>query len=202
MRDSADTKAPVARPELTFPEAEAALLRAEYERAAVILEYGSGGSTVLAGELPGKQVTSVESDKAWAQMMRSWFAANPPLSPVDIVHHDIGPTREWGHPESDQGWKRYPGYPLKVWDRPAFQPPDLVLVDGRFRVGCALACAFRSARPLVILFDDYAGRPQYHEVEDFIGKPELTGRLARFSVAPMAVPVDRLLRVTQLLSRP
>jgi hypothetical protein len=63
----------ITRPELTLPEAEAATIRAAYERAGVILEYGSGGSTVLGAEL-GKRVLSVESDKAWAQMMRDWFA--------------------------------------------------------------------------------------------------------------------------------
>ena len=53
--------APITRPELTLPEAEAALLRETYDRAGVILEYGSGGSTVLAAEQPGKTVPSVES---------------------------------------------------------------------------------------------------------------------------------------------
>ena len=45
--------APITRPELTMPEAESALLRETYGRAGVILEYGTGGSTVVASELPG-----------------------------------------------------------------------------------------------------------------------------------------------------
>ncbi|OWU83553.1 hypothetical protein ATO6_16865 [Oceanicola sp. 22II-s10i] len=192
----------VTRPELTFPDAEGRLVRAEYERASVILEYGSGGSTVMAAEMPGKRITSVESDGAWARMMRAWFDANPPVSPVKIVHHDIGPTKEWGHPETDEGWRKYPGYPLKVWETADFVQPDVVLVDGRFRVGCALATAFRTKKPVVVLFDDYVERTQYHGVEEFIGRPEFTGRLARFEVSPMAVPADRLLRVVQFLSRP
>ncbi|MGR3320597.1 MAG: hypothetical protein ACU0DK_01555 [Pseudooceanicola sp.] len=197
-----DTEARIARPELTFPETEGRLVRAEYERAGVILEYGSGGSTVMAAEMPGKLVTSVESDKAWARMMRGWFEENPPASPVEIVHHDIGPTKEWGQPRTHKGWKKYPGYPLKVWDAKDFRQPDVVLVDGRFRVGCALATAFRTAKPVVLLIDDYADRERYHEVEEFIGRPGMTGRLARFEVAPMPVPPEKLLRVAQLLSRP
>ena len=74
------TTTAIARPELTLPDAEAALIRAAYAKADVILEYGSGGSTVLASELPGKSVFSVESDRDWAQMMRGWLAQNPPAA--------------------------------------------------------------------------------------------------------------------------
>lgn len=190
------------RPELTLPPAEAELVRADYAAAGVILEYGSGGSTVMAAEMPGKRVTSVESDPDWAQMMRDWFAANPPASPVRVVHADIGPTKEWGHPRTHHGWRRYAAYPLGAWEDPGTGQPDVVLVDGRFRVGCALATAFRTTGPLVLLFDDYTERDQYHEVEDYLGTPRITGRMARFEVTPQPVPADRLLRVVQLMSRP
>jgi hypothetical protein len=50
---------------LTLPADEARLLQDHYARAGVVLEYGSGGSTLLAARL-GKQVFSVESDAAWA----------------------------------------------------------------------------------------------------------------------------------------
>ena len=102
------------RPELTLPEAEAALLRDEYARAEVILEYGSGGSTVLAAEMPGKTVFTVESDKDWAQRMRRWFAETPPAegTEVDVIWSDIGPTKEWGHPVDEIEWRSFPEYPL------------------------------------------------------------------------------------------
>ena len=198
-----DVSAPrIDRPELTLPEAEAALLSAEYAAASVILEYGSGGSTVLAGEMPGKRVFSVESDPDWAAMMRDWFAQSPPASPVAVIHADIGPTKEWGHPKSHHGWRSYPAYPLGVWELDEIPHPDVVLVDGRFRVGCALATAFRAQRPVVLLFDDYAGRQAYHVIEDYLGTPELTGRMARFEVTPQPVPAERLLQVIQLMQRP
>lgn len=190
----------VTRPELTLPEAEAAVLRQAYAGAGCILEYGSGGSTVLASELPGKRVVSVESDPDWTQMMRDWFAENPGQSVVEVVHADIGPTRDWGHPQEESQWRRFPGYPLKVWDSGI--APDVVLVDGRFRVGCALATAFRTQKPVTVLFDDYADRKAYHRVEEFLGTPEMTGRMAHFEVSPMAVPQDRLLRVIELICAP
>ena len=194
----------ISRPELTLPEAEAALVRAEYAHASVILEYGSGGSTVMASEMPGKQVFSVESDKDWAEMMRGWLAANPPAksTEVDVIWSDIGPTKEWGHPADDSEWKRYPRYPLEVWGLSEFRQPDVVLVDGRFRQGCALAAKYLSKGPVTLLFDDYVQREHYHKVEDYLGRPEITGRMARFDITPEPIPPDRLLRIMQFMMRP
>lgn len=192
------------RPELTLPEAEAALLRDEYARAEVILEYGSGGSTVLAAEMPGKTVFTVESDKNWAQRMRRWFAETPPAegTEVDVIWSDIGPTKEWGHPVDEIEWRSFPEYPLKVWELPEFRQPGVVLVDGRFREGCALAAAFLTEKPLVLLFDDYAPRAHYHKVEHWLGRPQMTGRMARFEIVPQAFPVKDLLRIMKLTVRP
>ncbi|MTJ04233.1 MAG: hypothetical protein FH759_05995 [Sediminimonas qiaohouensis] len=188
------------RPELTLPEAESNALRAAYADADVILEYGSGGSTVMGAEL-GKRVLSVESDKKWAKMMRDWFVSNPPSRAVDVIWSDVGKTKKWGYPVDDSGWKRFARYPLEVWDLPEFEHPDVVLVDGRFRVGCALATAYRITRPVTLYFDDYVNRRRYHEVETFIGAPvETYGRMARFDLEPAALPPEKLLRIVQLMS--
>ena len=194
----------ISRPELTLPEAEAEAVRALYAASDVILEYGSGGSTVMAAEMPGKMVFSVESDKDWAQMMRGWFKHTPPAkgTKVDVIWSDIGPTKEWGYPVNDQSWERYARYPLEVWDLPEFQQPDVVLVDGRFRAGCALAAAFRSSKPVTVLVDDYIRRKQYHRVESYLGQPDLIGRMARFHVNPMPIPADRLLDVIRMMTHP
>lgn len=195
----------MARPELTFPDTEAAAVRAAYDAAGVILEYGSGGSTVMAAEMAGKRVFAVESDRDWALMMRAWFDASPPAAgtEVDVIWSDIGPTREWGYPTGNDSWTRYARYPLEVWDLPEFRQPDVVLVDGRFRPGCALAAAFRTDRPVTVLIDDYKRRKQYHAVERFLGGPHrLHGRMAEFHVTPMPVPADRLLTIIEMMTRP
>ncbi|WP_163850090.1 hypothetical protein [Pseudooceanicola aestuarii] len=189
------------RPAFTFPEREGAALRTAYQEAEVILEYGAGGSTVLAAELPGKQVFSVESDADFLHGIAAWFDDNPPRAQVVLHHADIGPTREWGHPKSEAGWRRFASYPLGIWDRDDFTHPDVVLVDGRFRAGCALATAFRITRPVTLLIDDYRHRDQYHEVEDFLGAPILIGRLAVFDVTPMPIPADRLGDVIRMMTR-
>lgn len=201
MEGAAAPQAP-ARPELTFPPAEAAEVRAAYEGARAILEYGSGGSTVMAAEMPGRRVTAVESDRAWALGMRAWFRENPPAegSEVEILWSDIGPTKEWGHPADETGWKRWARYPLKVWERGV--DPDVVLVDGRFRVGCALAALFRARRPFRLLFDDYAPRQHYHVAAEYLGRPRMAGRMAVWEVEPKPVPPERLLQIVTLMARP
>jgi hypothetical protein len=195
----------IARPELTLPDAEAAHLREVYARAGVILEYGSGGSTVVAAEMQGKRIFSVESDQAWAEMMRGWFAQNPPAAgtEVDVIWSDVGPTKDWGFPRDASGWKSYAQYPLKVWDMAGFAQPDVVLVDGRFRTGCAMAAALRTARPLTLLFDDYAPRKHYHRIEDFIGAPRrMIGRMAEFDVTPIDLRSEDLLTIIEMMTRP
>jgi len=195
---------PISRPELTLPEAEAERLRAAYEGAGVVLEYGSGGSTVMAAEMPGKTVFSVESDRDWAEMMLGWFEANPPATGSDakVIWVDIGPTKEWGHPAKASKHLRFAQYPLAVWDMDGFSQPDVVLVDGRFRTGCVMATAFRTQKPVTVLVDDYKRRKAYHKVEEFLGVPRMTGRMAEFEVTPMLPPPARLLEIVEMMTRP
>lgn len=192
----------IERPKLTMPPAEAELVRASYLKAETILEYGSGGSTVVAGEMIGKTVFSVESDRNWVAMMRGWFAQVPPISSVHLHHVDIGPTGEWGAPVNEKHFRRWPEYPTSVWDRDDFQHPDVVLIDGRFRVACLLTVALRITRPIVALFDDYAHRKPYHEVEAFLRPTGLTGRMALFEMKPQPFPVDRMGWIMKFFTRP
>ena len=152
--------------------------------------------------MPGKRVFSVESDQAWALGMQGWFAAHPPASAVVIHWVDLGPTKEWGMPVNDRGWRRYCHYPLSVWERADFQHPDVVLVDGRFRAACLLTVLVRITRPVLVLFDDYKGRAAYHGVEEFVKPVALIGRMARFELEPSALPAGKLLRFMDFFTRP
>lgn len=180
------------RPRLMMPEAEAEYLRATYEKSSVILEYGMGGSTVIAGEMPGKTVLSVESDPDWYKMMHRWFQQNPARATLRLHYGDIGPTGKWGAPAHQRWFRRWQNYPLTVWDRKDFVQPDTILVDGRFRVACLLTAAFRITRPVVLLFDDYKDREPYHHVEEMFQPTEIIGRMARFDLTPQPFPVDRM----------
>jgi hypothetical protein len=190
------------RPNLTMPEQEAAALRAAYASADVILEYGSGGSTVMASEMPGKSITSVESDGDWAAMMQRWFEENPPVSSVAIHHVNIGPTKAWGMPKGNAAFQRWPDYPLNVWGLPGFRHPDVVLIDGRFRPACLLATALHISHPVTAFVDDYTPRAAYHKVEAVLKPVALHGRMAEFRVEPMQVQADRLLWLMRFFLKP
>jgi len=180
------TDAPDA-PVLTLPPEEAALVKERYAAASVILEYGSGGSTLLAAGEKGKTIFSVESDKDWSAKLGRYFKAHPPEANVVLHTVDVGPTGEWGMPLDSSGWKKYHEYPLSVWDRPDFTHPDLILIDGRFRAACFVSAALRISRPTVVLWDDYVNRKSYHEVERWVRPTSFHGRLARFDLEPITL---------------
>jgi len=60
--------------------------------------------------------------------------------------------------------------------------PDLVVIDGRFRVACFLHSLLAAEAGTPILFDDYTNHPRYHLVEEFCPIEQSEGRQALFSV--------------------
>lgn len=183
------------RPELTFIPEVGDLVRKHYEAANVILEYGSGGSTVMASEMSGKTIFSVESSKIWTRQMRRWFnEAHPPSMPM-IQYINIGETGKWGSPTGTEGFQQYHLYPLSIWDTEEFKHPDVILVDGRFRVACALTAMLRCTKKTTLLFDDYEGRKGYHVIEDYLDKKEVVGNMARFEVTKKALPRAKMTEI-------
>lgn len=187
-------------PELSFPPAEADFLRQEYERASVILEYGSGGSTILASEMPGKRVFSVESDRAWAMRMQARIDELAPASPASIHYFDIGPTGEWGRPLGKENWPLFFRYPIDIWEKTYFRHPDVILIDGRFRPACLAAAGMMCQRPVRVLFDDYAERPLYHVIEQIFHRGDMIGRMAVFDVVPGQVSLQDFPRIMRFFA--
>jgi hypothetical protein len=168
---------------LTLPAQESAFLKKTYANATHILEYGSGGSTLVAARL-GKRVVAVESDAQWADNMNAILQSELPESEARVVYADIGATRIWGTPRNRKGFERYHTYPMAIWDDPKMASPDVVLIDGRFRVACFCATVMRCKQPTLVLFDDYGDRPNYHIVERLVQPKEMIGRMAVFEVKP------------------
>lgn len=186
-------EAPLQEPQLTFPAPVARYVEAIYAEASVILEYGSGGSTALAGRMPGKTVFSVENDLNWARRMQRWIEEAGLPSPPRVYPVDVGATGAWARPKTAKAWKRFHTYPLQVWDEPFFEQPDVILIDGRFRIACFVTACLRVRKPTIVLFDDYLDRPHYHVVERLLTPSSYIGRMARFDVQPMDdIPRDEL----------
>ena len=172
-----------------FDRAERVALEAAFGAATRILEYGSGASTALAARL-GRPIISVESDREWAGLVREYLAG---VSDLAQVHHvNVGPTGERGMPTRPRFHRLFHAYPLSVWDRPDLGEPDLVFIDGRFRLACLLAVRLRARQPTAVLIDDYAARPHYHAAEKIARKDGMAGRMARFTVTPGPIPPEML----------
>ena len=166
-----------------MPEPAVARLRELLEKSSCYLEYGAGGSTVLANSLGVPVSISVESDNAWLDVLRREMAIAPSAERI-FLHADIGPTGEWGHPISEDMWRSWHDYPLIGWKecRSRFLSPDLVLIDGRFRMACFYATLIFAKAGATILFDDYVDRPFYHSIERSLRPIATHARMAEFQV--------------------
>lgn len=174
-------------PDMSMPPEEKAWVQDHYRKAKAILEYGSGGSTAYAACHSRAPIVSIESDAAWAaKLIDTLTRAGVMRADVDIRHANIGKTREWGMPATHNDWRRYWAYPMGFWLGEGRFDPDLVLIDGRFRLGCFLATILNTRKPVTVLWDDYVGRENslYAMAEQWFPVAETRGRMVRFDVTP------------------
>jgi len=178
-QDSASV--PRAKPlPLQMTQAEAQVFTNYCSAARSYLEFGAGGSTVVAAQTVKKQVITVDSDAVWLERVRTTCAAlGSRLTPATHLA-DIGATKEWGYPADATHRADWPRYHESVWDVPGANRADLYLIDGRFRVACLLQILLRAPGEATILFHHYASRPHYHVIEPFVRVLGQTEELAAF----------------------
>jgi len=143
---------------LAMAQEEVSLLEAFLEPAQTYVEYGSGGSTVLAANFCA-QVTTVDTSRDWLDKVKA--AVGEGDAQINLQFADLGPTREWGFPniENPQKFESYSCANDK------FVPDaDFILIDGRFRVACfARVCELGFRGPIAV--HDYTPRPWYFAIE-------------------------------------
>jgi hypothetical protein len=155
------------------------------EGCAHYLEFGLGGSTLLAAQAGARAIVAVDSDAAWVDAAARHPAVAPGVASgaVTLIHADIGPVGPWGMPRGSHAaalWPRYVGAAWRAWAaRGAW--PDLVYVDGRFRVACCLSAVLAtpaSAPPRILLHDMGPARPGYARVLAHLEITAAAGSLA------------------------
>jgi hypothetical protein len=167
-----------------FDEPATTYFLAQLEQARNYLEYGSGGATILANRFVNTLV-SVDCDGHRISDVRRRLAEEGRRALTRLIHVNIGLTMERGMPvftkPTRRRVRRWEDYAIAPWRyfRSIAQQPDLILVDGRFRVACVLE-SLLSLSPLSnaqILVDDYADRPHYQLIERFADF-DMVGRMA------------------------
>lgn len=156
--------------------------------AKVYAEYGCGASTIWVANNTDCTILSVESSEQWVDLVRTNCGARDRL----FLHFaDIGRIVKRGRPANYDRFENFDGYTEWVWRQP--YSPDLVLIDGRFRVCCFLISLFHAKEGTKILFDDYTHREHYHFVEKFLQPLETCGRQALFIVpSKAAMDLDQI----------
>lgn len=164
-------------------KAETARLAEHLSAAGAYLEFGAGGSTLMAVEA-GVSCDSVEASARWIGGMVEHPAIAAAVEDKRLRFHfaDIGRVTAWSMPHPRTPIAAWANYYLQVWDV-IDATPDLVLVDGRFRPAC-LTCALMAAPDALVLMHDYdlniPNRQGYERVTEVADLVEQTGMLAGF----------------------
>jgi hypothetical protein len=174
---------PAGPPDVTRPRmtaAELALYSGVLAGARTVVEYGTGGSTLLALGAGVSRLISVETDLGWIGKLRevAEIAEAERRERVTFVHVDIGPVGKWGKPTDRSGAARYATYAPAPWQH--CRAADVVFIDGRFRVASALETLLRSGSETRIAFHDFWKRPQYHVVLPLVDCVDRADTLAIF----------------------
>lgn len=188
--------APVAALLAAMTPAEQRLLGAAAEGRGAGLEFGCGGSTaVLLGAGIGR-LASVDSDPAWLARV----AADPGCAEaaatgrLRLIPIDIGPTGDWGWPRDGHAMHHWPRYWRDPWEQVG--SVDLVLVDGRFRVACALAALPRLGPGAHLLIHDFWARPAYRA--PVLRHFDLVGSAGSLALLQPRAPVDAAMLAVDL----
>ena len=171
--------------ELQFEGEEFSFLSEALAEASHYGEYGVGASTTWVYRNFGCQIRAVDTDAHWIKLVKK--EANSLR--CKIVHVDVGPLRRWGFPQTYMSAEEFPRYFDAIFGDNF--SPDLILVDGRFRVACFLTSVKRAKPGTIIIFDDYPERPHYHVVEEVLSPEKVGSRQAKFSV-PASFDLARL----------
>ena len=158
---------------------------AQLKEAHVVLEFGMGGSTCLAAAQPIGQLYSVEADQDWINRCLAMPEVTPLVRAGRLVTHrpEIGPIATYSMPTDPGTASLWPSYSLSIWNR-LEHTPDLVLIDGRFRVSCFLQAIMRLPKSTKYVIHDFWSREHYHALLQFGSLLDRVDDLAVFQVDP------------------
>lgn len=152
------------------------------------VEFGAGGSSVLASQLVQQSIISIDSSREWLEKIAIACASGGKRVVPQPMFVDIGPIRDLGYPQGQEHRHLWSDYHTTVWCNSLLSNADLYLVDGRFRVACFLQTIMRCSVQAIILIHDFANRPEYHIVREFATELARAENLSAFQRSPQSRP--------------
>lgn len=128
-------------------------------------EFGVGGSTVYVYNNTDATIEGVDSSRTWITKVASLC---PDTTRINLHHVNIGTTGAWGFPNGEERRNNWPDYSNSI--NSVVKEPELVLVDGRFRVACianTILYALNNNVELIIMLHD-AQRSYYNPAKDLL----------------------------------
>ena len=159
----------------TMKNSEISFLQTYLLESENVFEFGCGSSTIFISNNENiKNIHSVDSNIDWINKIKENLPKKTKLHYVDI---NADPDN-WGHPldhSKIDDWPKYSSVLLKI--RNFF--PDLILVDGRFRVACALKSISRMKKDSYLMIHDYTLK--FQRVENYFDIVDKAGSLYVFN---------------------
>lgn len=149
------------------------------------LEFGLGGSSLRVLQKSKAKIYTVESSPEWIIQMRKYALLRCfENKRLYIFPVNIGPTRDWGYPESDNDQDLFEAYSSSIFEAIDRKSIDLALVDGRFRVACTLKIILScyENKQLKILIHDFWNRQQYHIVLKYLDVVKKADTIGLFTI--------------------
>ena len=159
------------------------------------VEFGTGGSTVLASRHVKHSILSVDSSQEWLGQVQAACVENP--TKPELIFIDIGPTGEWGYPTDASTKAHWPDYHSAIWKIPCSASADLYLIDGRFRVACFAQTVLHCRPNAIIGIHDFSSRPNYHCVREIADEIATAGDMSFFRPLPNKEAANALLQSFQ-----
>ena len=156
--------------------AETAAFTRYRDRSRNYFEFGCGGSTVFCNS-PLRKIKSIDNNQEWLNKVRPLIG-----STTELIYINTGPVLEYGNPADPTQIAGFADYSLAFNQRDP--NTDLVLVDGRFRVACALQIVVSDYTGIVLLHD--AERPEYQPLFKFFTVVERVENLVALRVRSSA----------------
>lgn len=171
---------------------EAALFLSFVRNSRSYVEFGAGGSTVVASKHVQSSILSVDSSRDWLDQVRTACASS--RTRPELIFVDIGPTAEWGFPTDSSMKPRWPDYHSAIWKMPHSAAADLYFVDGRFRVACFAQIVLHCNPNAIIGIHDFTSRPKYHCVREIAREIATAGDMSFFRPLPEKKVAESILQ--------